>query len=113
VFAPLLADIAHEEFWILLLTQAGTVIDKIRMSTGGIDGTYADVRLILREAILRRATQFAIVHNHPSGNPHPSNQDIHLTQTIREAAELMKIRMFDHVIVCDGTYYSFADEGKL
>jgi DNA repair protein RadC len=113
LFQPMLADLPHEEFWSLLLTQAGTVIDKIRISSGGIDGTYADVRLILREAILRRATQLAVVHNHPSGNAHPSHQDIHLTRTIQKAAEVMNIRMFDHVIVCDGSYYSFADEGAL
>jgi DNA repair protein radc len=113
LFAPLLADLPHEEFWSLLLTQAGTVIDKIRISSGGIDGTYADVRLILRDAILKRATQIAVVHNHPSGNTRPSNQDIHLTKAIHKAAEVMNIRMFDHVIVCDGSYYSFADEGAL
>jgi len=113
IFSPLLADLPHEEFWILLLSQAGYVIDKIKISSGGIDGTYADVRIILREAILRRATQLAVVHNHPSGNPRPSSQDIKLTQSIRKASEMMNIRMFDHVIVCDSKYYSFADEGTL
>jgi DNA repair protein RadC len=113
LFIPLLSDLPHEEFWSLLLTQAGTVIDKVKISSGGIDGTYADVRLILRDAILKRATQLAVVHNHPSGNPHPSNQDIKLTKKIKESAELMSIRMFDHVIVCDGSYYSFANEGTL
>ncbi len=113
LFLPLLADLPHEEFWSLLLTQAGTVIEKVKISSGGIDGTYADVRLILRDAILKRATQLAVVHNHPSGNARPSHQDIHLTRTIKKAAELMNIRMFDHVIVCDGSYYSFADEGAL
>lgn len=113
LFHPLLADLPHEEFWLLLLNQAGAVIDKIRISIGGIDGTYADVRLMLREALLKRATQLAVVHNHPSGNHRPSSQDNHLTRVIRKAAELMSIRMFDHVIVCDGSYYSYADEGTL
>jgi DNA repair protein RadC len=113
LFVSLLADLPHEEFWALLLSQSGSVIDKVRISSGGIDGTYADVRLILREAILRRATQLAVVHNHPSGNPRPSTQDIRLTHTIHKAAETMNIRMFDHVIVCESKYYSFADEGNL
>jgi DNA repair protein RadC len=113
MFLPLMADLPQEEFWILLLNQACLVIDKIRISSGGIDGTYADVRTILREAILKRATQLALIHNHPSGNPHPSKQDTHLTQTVQKAAEIMNIRMFDHVIVSDGKYYSFADDGAL
>lgn len=113
IFLPLLEDAPHEEFWILLLSQSGSVIDKTRISSGGIDGTYADVRMVLREAILRRATQLMIVHNHPSGNPCPSNQDIQLTNTIFTAAKTMSIRMLDHIIVCEGRYYSFADEGRL
>lgn len=113
IFLPIMIDLPHEEFWALLLSQAGTIIDKVRISSGGIDGTYADVRIILREAILKRATQLAVVHNHPSGNPRPSTQDIHLTHTLHKAAETMSIRMFDHVIVCEERYYSFADQGTL
>jgi DNA repair protein RadC len=113
LFLPILEDLSHEEFWSLFLNQSGGIIDKIRISSGGIDGTYADVRMILREALLKRATQLAVVHNHPSGNPRPSTQDIRLTQNIKKASEAMSIRMFDHVIVCDGKYYSFADEGML
>lgn len=113
MFSPLLADIPHEEFWTLLLSQSGSVIDKNRISMGGIDGTYADVRMILREAILKRATQMMVIHNHPSGNPRPSNQDIQLTNNIHAAAKTMNIRMLDHIIVCEGKYYSFADEGRI
>ena len=113
LFHPLLCDLPTEEFWILLLNQAARVIDKVRISRGGLDQTTADVRTILREALLQRATQLALVHNHPSGNVHPSTDDIHLTQAVREAARLMNIRLLDHVIVTDGGYYSFNDEGRL
>lgn len=113
LFHPLLCDLPYEEFWVLLLNQAAKVIDKVRISRGGIDQTTADVRSILREALLQRATQIALVHNHPSGNTRPSNDDLRLTQQVRQAAQTMNIRLLDHVIVTDGSYYSFCDEGQL
>ena len=113
LFHPLLCDLPYEEFWVLLLNQAAKVIDKVRISRGGIDQTTADVRSILREALLQRATQIALVHNHPSGNTRPSNDDLRLTQQARQAAQTMNIRLLDHVIVTDGSYYSFCDEGHL
>ena len=99
IFHPLLCDLTIEEFWVLLLNQATHVIDKVRISRGGIDQTSADVRSVLREALLQRATQIALVHNHPSGNPHPSDDDRRLTQLIQKGAQTMNIRMIDHVPV--------------
>lgn len=113
IFHPVMRDLPQEEFWILLLNQANKVVDKIRISSGGIDGTYADVRTILREALLQRATALILCHNHPSGNPTPSQADKKLTEAIRQGAKTMNIRLSDHVIVCDGKYYSFADEGEI
>lgn len=113
IFQPVMCDLEREEFWILLLNQAAKLIDKIRISTGGIDGTYADVRTILREALLQRATQIVVAHNHPSGNIRPSQPDKTLTEHIRKAAGTMNIRLIDHVIVCEDAYFSFADEGLL
>ena len=113
IFQPIMCDLEREEFWILLLNQAAKLIDKIRISTGGIDGTYADVRTILREALLQRATQIVVTHNHPSGNIRPSQPDKTLTEHIRKAADTMNIRLIDHVIVCEDAYFSFADEGLL
>lgn len=113
LFQPVMCDLDREEFWVLLLNQATKLIDRVRISVGGIDGTYADVRTILREALLQRATQIAVVHNHPSGNAHPSQQDKTLTGHIRNAADTMNIRLIDHVIVCEDKFYSFADEGLL
>lgn len=111
LFHPLLCDLSQEEFWVLLMNQAARVIDKIRISRGGIDQTTADVRSILREALLKRATQIALIHNHPSGNPRPSNDDQRLTQLVQKGAQTMNIRLTDHVIITDGKYYSFNDEG--
>ncbi len=113
LFHPLLADLSHEEFWVLLLNQAARVIDKARISRGGIDQTSADVRTILREALLQRATQIILVHNHPSGNVQPSPDDLRLTRSVQQAAQVMNIHVADHVIVTDGMYFSFNDEGKL
>ena len=113
IFQPVMCDLEQEEFWVLLLNQATRLIDKVRISTGGIDGTYTDVRTILREALLQRATQIAVVHNHPSGNIQPSQPDRTLTEHIRQAADTMNIHLIDHVIVCEDKFYSFADEGLL
>lgn len=84
----------------------------ILIGSGNTEET-ADVRSILREALLQRATQIALIHNHPSGNPHPSNDDQRLTELVRKAAQTMNIHLTDHVIVTDGSHYSFNDEGLL
>lgn len=113
IFQPLMCDLEEEEFWVLLMNQACKIIEKVRISKGGIDGTYADVRMILREALLKRATQIALIHNHPSGNCRPSAEDKRLTQQVQKAAALMNIKVIDHVIICESCFYSFADEGLL
>ncbi|MCR5574688.1 MAG: DNA repair protein RadC [Bacteroidaceae bacterium] len=113
IFHPLLCDLPHEEFWLLLMNQAAKVIDKVRISQGGIDQTAVDIRTIMREAILHQATQIAVVHNHPSGNVKPSQADKTLTNAIRKAADIMNIRLTDHVIVTDGQYFSFHDQALI
>lgn len=113
IFHPILCDIPQEEFWILLLNQAAKVIDKVRISQGGIDQTTVDIRSIMREAILMRATQIAVVHNHPSGSLKPSKEDINITTKIKKACELLNIRLIDHVIVTDSYFYSFHDHGLI
>ena len=110
---PLMCDLPTEECWVLLLNQASKLIDKVRISTGGLNATAVDVRCILREALLKRATAFALCHNHPSGNIRPSREDDLLTQEVNRAAECMNIRFVDHVILTDGAFYSYADEGRI
>lgn len=112
-FHPKLADLPIEEFWVMLLNNACRLIDVRRIATGGISEVVVDVRLVLREAILGRATAIVLCHNHPSGNVHPSRQDDLLTDRLRQACELMNIRLVDHLVLTDGRYYSYSDEGRI
>lgn len=102
-----------EEAWVVLLNQAYRLIKPVKISHGGITDTSVDVRIIMREALLAGATVLALSHNHPSGNPLPSRDDDRLTQRVKSACETMRIHFLDHVIVADGAYYSYADEGKI
>lgn len=113
LFHPLLADLYHEEFWVLFLNRANKIIDKIKLSQGGISETVVDNRIIYKEALSRLCSSIIICHNHPSGNRKPSKPDEILTQRLKEGLKLLDISLIDHVIVCDNGYYSFADDGKL
>ena len=112
-FHPLMCDLPIEECWVMFLNQASRIIDAIKISQGGLAATQVDVRCILREALLKRATSLILCHNHPSGNTRPSADDDRLTSALNQASKIMNIRMLDHIIVTDGTYYSYVDEGKL
>ena len=107
------ADLNHEEFWLITMNQAAKVISRRRISAGGIDQTTVDVRQIMKYAIQDNATQIAVVHNHPSGNLKPSNEDINVTNKIKKAGETMNIRLVDHVIISKENYYSFHDQGLI
>ncbi|MCB8994165.1 MAG: DNA repair protein RadC [Bacteroidales bacterium] len=113
LFQPLLGDIPHEEFWILILNRSNQVIDKVRISQGGISGTVIDSRLILKNAIDRLASGLILCHNHPSGNTQPSDADKKITEKIQKAAAFMEINLLDHIIIADKNFFSFADEGLL
>lgn len=110
---PKMQDLDVEEFHILLMNQHFKLIREVRISHGGITETAVDIRVIMREAILNNATVLAACHNHPSGNTHPSRQDDQLTERIRKACDIMRIYFLDHVIVTDGSYYSYREQGKL
>lgn len=112
-FHPKLADQPVEELWVMLLNNASKLIDARRVATGGITEVVADVRLVLREAIMGRATAIALCHNHPSGSVRPSHHDDMLTDRLRQACELMNIRLTDHIVLTDGRFYSYADEGRI
>lgn len=109
---PLMCDLPTEECWVLLLNQSNKVIDKVKISSGGISETSVDVRCVLREALIKRAVSIILCHNHPSGSTRPSKEDDKLTSKMRQAGEYMNINLADHLIVCDGHYYSYVDEGR-
>ena len=110
---PIMQDLTNEEAHVMLLSQNYKLIKEMRVSQGGLTEVSVDVRMIIKEAVLNNATVLAFVHNHPSGNIHPSKFDDTLTQTLKKACDLMRIHFLDHVIVCDGDYYSYHDRGRL
>lgn len=110
-FHPTLADLPHEEFWVVFLNQSNKIISKYKVSQGGIAGTVIDVRLIMKAAIEKLASGIILCHNHPSGNLNPSKSDIDITKKLRNAGEIMEIKVLDHIIVTDKSHFSFADEG--
>ena len=113
VMHPYMADLKVEECWAIYLNQAARIIRKQRISVGGLASTQVDVRVILREALTCNATSMILCHNHPSGNFQPSKDDDRLTHALLEAGRIMNIRLLDHVIVTDESYYSYGDEGRL
>ncbi|RYD52697.1 MAG: JAB domain-containing protein [Sphingobacteriales bacterium] len=113
VVVPLLRDRDTEAFLVLFLNQAQRLIQHEVLSIGGIAGTVADIRVILRAALLSSASRIIVAHNHPSGNLTPSEADKKLTQQLKTAAAHMDITLLDHLIVGGTAYLSFADEGLL
>lgn len=113
IVIPLMKDLNHEVFCVLYLNQANRLIKHEIVSTGGMTGTVADVRIILKNALLFNANKLIIAHNHPSGNATPSEADKELTQKLREAAEWMDMRLLDHVIVAGNNYISMSDDGLI
>lgn len=112
-FYPLLCDLTIEESHVLLLNNRNCVIDSVKIGTGGLTSTVVDIRIVLREALLKRATAIALCHNHPSGNVYPSAEDDRLTNNLASASKVMNIRFLDHIIFTDGNYYSYSDENRL
>lgn len=109
----LLKDYKHEVFAVLFLNRSNKVNHFQIISEGGITGTVADPRIILKKALEENAVNIILCHNHPSGSLKPSKADEELTYKIKEAAKYFDIKVLDHVIVSDDGYYSFADEGIL
>lgn len=106
-------DFSYEVFGVIFLNQANKINHFEILSKGGITGTVADPRIILRKALDVSATSIILCHNHPSGNLQPSQADKDLTTKIKEAAKYLDIKVIDHIIVSEDGYYSFADEGNL
>jgi len=113
LFHCLLSDLSYEEFWVLLLNRSNKIIKKYKLSQGGVAGTVIDIRLILKRAIELLASGIIICHNHPSGNINPSENDKSITEKLKIASGQMDIKLLDHIIVCDNSYFSFCDENIL
>lgn len=112
-FLPMMQDLPIEECHLLLLRQNLTVIGEALLSKGGITGAAVDIRLAIKKAILSDAPVVALCHNHPSGSPNPSTQDDNLTHAFFQACNMMNIHLLDHVILADGDYYSYEEQGRL
>ena len=113
IMAPFLEDNRTEEFWCIYLNRNLKVIRKARLSSGGYGQCDADVKLIMKEALLSEATAFAVCHNHPSGCVNPSRQDDAITEILKNAASLLNLRLIDHFIISNEGFYSYSDEGRL
>jgi DNA repair protein RadC len=108
-----IAHLDHEEFWAIYLSQANRILQTCQISKGGISSTGVDTRIVIQEAVLNKATQIILCHNHPSGSVRPSRADIQLTEKLHHAAELMDLILVDHIIIHKERYYSFVEEGRL
>ena len=113
LFYPILCDLSYEELWIALTNNASKVIEKVKISQGGIGETSGDLRFIMKAAINTVCYGIILCHNHPSGNLQPSPQDDMLTSRVGQVAQLMNIKLLDHIIISDNNFYSYADEGRI
>jgi len=113
ILKPRMADLPHEEFWVIYLNKANKILSFESISKGGVAGTVADIKIIFKKAIEQLASSIILAHNHPSGNLKPSSADIQLTKKMKETGQIMEIEVMDHIIVSESGYYSFADEGMI
>ena len=109
--APILENLPYEEFWILLLNRSNRIINKIKISQGGVSGTVIDAKIIFKYALEDLASNIILCHNHPSTNLVPSNADKEVTKKLVKAGSLLDITVLDHLIISKTGFYSFADEG--
>ncbi|MEG1622784.1 MAG: DNA repair protein RadC [Alistipes sp.] len=113
LFRPQIESLPHEECWVLYLTSSNRILERSRISQGGVQATVVDHRLIIKRALELLATQLIMVHNHPSGLAEPSEQDKLLTKKIADAARLFDIRLLDHLIIARSGEYSFLKNNLL
>lgn len=107
------ANLDHEEFWVLMLSRSLKIIHDARIGVGGLSATVVDIKILMRHVIDNRASAIMIFHNHPSGNLTPSTQDDTLTNKIKAAANLFDVTLLDHLIISDNGFYSYADHSRL
>ena len=107
---PSMKGMTHEEFWVLFLNKNNRLLAKECLSSGGMDTTVIDNRMVMQACLQRGATSILLVHNHPSGDPKPSHDDIKRTEALRKACSAFGVGLLDHVIVSDDCFWSFADD---
>lgn len=108
-----LGEYNHEECHAVLLRQNLSIIDMVQVGRGGLSGTVVDIRIVLEQALRKRAAALVLCHNHPSGSLNPSRQDEQLTRELKDACDLMHIKLIDHIIVSAMGYYSFSENGNV
>ena len=113
IMQPIIGDLNHEEFWIIFLDNSNKINATHQISKGGFTGTLVDIRLVFKKALELSSTGLILCHNHPSGKLKPSESDKHLTHKINEAGKVMDIKILDHLVLTEKSYFSFADEGIL
>jgi DNA repair protein RadC len=113
LFEADLIDLNHEEFWVALLDGANKLIETKRLTQGGSNQTIVDIPMLLKLALERKSASVAVAHNHPSGQRFPSREDDKVTHKVKSGCEAVGIRFLDHLIIAEGGYYSYCDEGKL
>ena len=113
IMQPIIGELQHEEFWIIYLNNSNKVIYKTQLSKGGMTGTIVDVRIVFKTALEHNAVGMILVHNHPSGTLTASEQDKQVTRQLKMAGHSLDIKVLDHVIITEHSYYSFADAGIL
>ena len=111
IMQPIIGELPHEEFWIIYMNNSNKVISKSQLSKGGIIGTLVDVRIVFKTALEMGATALILCHNHPSGTLVPSDADKQITRKLKLAGESLEIKVLDHLIITEASYFSFADEG--
>lgn len=113
LFAQKLRDLMQEEFWALLLTSAGTVLKEVRVSVGTLNSSLVHPRECFHAALTEKAASVIFIHNHPSGNPEPSQEDIAVTRQLAESGKILGIPVHDHLVIAGDAYMSFAERGLL
>jgi len=113
ILHPLLEDLKHEEFWILILNRANFVIDIRKISQGGIAGTVTDIKIILNTVLEKLGSGLILAHNHPSGNLKSSEADIKITKKVKQACELIDVSLLDHIIIGGSNYLSLTDDNLM
>ncbi|MEN8125081.1 MAG: DNA repair protein RadC [Bacteroidota bacterium] len=113
VMQPLIGTLQHEEFWIIFLNNSNKILDKTLLSKGGLTGTLVDSRIVYKKAMELSATGIILCHNHPSGTVKPSTSDINLTKKLKNAGDILDIKVLDHLIITEKKFTSFADENLM